>query len=61
MFCAILLMFSSIADLFFPQRKVGLIVSVVRVLGFKCAMQILEDTRKIEKNGGMLTVDGSRR
>ena len=43
------------------QKKVSLIVKVVRVLGFKCAMQILDDTRKIEKQGGMLTMDGTRR
>jgi len=43
------------------EKKVSLIVKVVRVLGFKCAMQILDDTRKIEKQGGMLTMDGARR
>eukprot|EP00112_Aurelia_sp_Birch-Aquarium-sp1_P020117 Seg511.2 transcript_id=Seg511.2/GoldUCD/mRNA.D3Y31 product="Phosphorylated adapter RNA export protein" protein_id=Seg511.2/GoldUCD/D3Y31 len=43
------------------EPKVGLIANVVKVLGFKVAMEILEDTKKIERKGGMHTADGSRR
>ncbi|XP_065072163.1 uncharacterized protein LOC135696632 [Rhopilema esculentum] len=43
------------------EAKVGLIINVVRVLGFKSAMKILEETRRIERRGGMLTTDRSRR
>lgn len=43
------------------ETKVGLIINVVKVLGFNCAMEILRDTKKIENKGGILTADKSRR
>ncbi len=43
------------------QTKVGLIINVVKVLGFGKAMEILEETKKIERRGGIPTADRKRR
>eukprot|EP00794_Sanderia_malayensis_P016781 gene16781-18476_t len=43
------------------EKKVGLIVNVVKVLGFKATMKILEETKIIEKRGGIPTADKKRR
>ena len=38
-----------------------MIANVVRILGFRTAMEILEETKRIERRGGLLTVDKKRR
>ncbi|XP_051973960.1 phosphorylated adapter RNA export protein-like isoform X2 [Xyrauchen texanus] len=43
------------------EPKKDLIERVVRVIGVKKAIELLSETATIEQNGGLYTVDGSRR
>lgn len=43
------------------ERQVKQLGRVVEVCGVDWSMEVLEETRQIEANGGMMTADGSRR
>ena len=43
------------------EQPLTQITGVVRVLGDQTALALLEETQRIEQNGGMLLPDGSRR
>ncbi|KAA0704452.1 RNA export protein [Triplophysa tibetana] len=43
------------------EQKKDLIERVVRVIGVKKAIELLSETATIEQNGGLYTMDGSRR
>lgn len=45
----------------FLQQKLGLIMDVVKVLGFAVALDLYHETARIQRNGGTMTNEGERR
>jgi hypothetical protein len=43
------------------ESEIGLVRKTVGILGYDRCVKLLDDTKKIEAEGGMMTVDGKRR